>query len=59
MRELKAILPMDRKNGDSPLHHSSRHLFVQSLQWKHQNNVWNLLKFFVILIVDCEQASTG
>ena len=25
----------------------SRHLFAQSQQWKHQNNVWNLLKICV------------
>ena len=26
----------------------SRHLLVQSQQWKHRNNVWNLLKRFNI-----------
>ena len=43
----------------------SWHLFVQSQQWKHQNNVWNLLKVnnketkMMPLISQCSGVSTA
>ena len=41
----------------------SRHLLIQSQQWKHQNNIWNLsrvnfiVNFEQILHIDFEQVN--
>ena len=36
--------PIPRTTSRSFKTYSNRHLYVQSQQWKHQNNLWNMLK---------------
>ena len=46
-------------------HLCSRHLFIQSQQWKHQNNTWNLFEVNVVLVslllrfINCSGVSTA